>query len=129
MDAPPPPPPIPSLQELCVAYIAKNLHLFPTLAPLPWHLAELVVRTRGNHRVRDADLPLMIGGGHEPPAQVDFLSFRGCAMVSPAGFCSALPHFVALTVIDFSLCEQVQPRARAAPVAATNRSCRSRNAN
>jgi hypothetical protein len=38
-----PPPVIPSLQELCVAFIAKNLHRFPSLATLPWHLADLVV--------------------------------------------------------------------------------------
>jgi hypothetical protein len=160
------PSPIPSLQDLCVSYIAKNLHLFPSLSPLPWHLAELVVREMplrslqisdnwcryghaattghallaalpvhppGTHaaclRVRDADLPLLIGSGHAPAAQLDFLSFRGCALVSRegslpnntrfcslnpvltstlrAGFCSALPHFAALTVIDLGMCEQV----------------------
>ena len=121
-DAPALPSPIPSLQDLCVSYIAKNLHLFPSLSPLPWHLAELVVREMplrslqirdnccrfglaattghtplaalpvhppGTHaaclRVRDADLPLMIGSGHAPAAQLDFLSFRGCALVSREG--------------------------------------------
>jgi hypothetical protein len=36
-------PSIPSLQELCISYIASNLHLFPSLSALPYHLAELVV--------------------------------------------------------------------------------------
>jgi hypothetical protein len=34
---------VPSLQELCVSYIARHLHLFPSLSSLPYHLAELVV--------------------------------------------------------------------------------------
>lgn len=38
-----PSPSIPSLQELCISYIARNLHLFPSLSSLPYHLAELVV--------------------------------------------------------------------------------------
>ncbi len=86
-------------------------------------------------RVRDADLPLMIGSGHAPAAQMDFLSFRGCALVTPsgalytppticlpaaltparAGFCGVLPHFIALTVIDLGMCEQV-PSSRHRPL-------------
>jgi hypothetical protein len=72
----------------------------------------------------------MIGNGHAPAAQMDYLSFRGCALVTPsgscrlpwishfigcsdaffypAGFCGVLPHFVELVVIDFSMCEQVR---------------------
>ncbi len=69
IDEPAAPTAVPSLQELCVSYIARHLHLFPSLASLPYHLAELVVsyaqlpalehadnafqiRTRGNHRSR-----------------------------------------------------------------------------